>query len=736
MPRPLAAAALAALFAAAPFAQRQPLTLDDIYGPQARLLSGSASSALRWIDDPWLDDGHFLWPDENPDGAGWLRVDAVSGAREPLAEPSAVAASLAQLGVGSGPAESAARRRPAIFNPRRTAFLVIVDNDLFCYRLDEGVAVRLTSDGAPKEEATFSPDGRLVAFVSGNDLYVVTVDEPQPRRLTAEGGPDLLNGKLDWVYSEELYGRGRHRAYWWSPDSTRLAFLQIDDSSVPQYPLLDLLATHPAVEPLRYPKAGDVNPAARLGLAAVDGRTAVRWLTERASDVLIVNAGWAPDGRLAYQLQDRRQTRLELRTADPASGSSTTLFTESGPPWVERWDDASADPVWLSDGSFLWLSERSGWRHIYRYSRSGGLLGQLTTGDWEVRQIDGVDEKRGSIYFSATERSVLGLDSYRIELDGSGMRRLSDRPGTHQAFFNPSTTLFLDSWSDAATPPQVSLHRSSGDRVRTVESNPVPALDTYALSKPEFLQVKARDGFLMEAMLIRPPDFDPGKRYPVYQYAYGGPHRQTVVNGWRRSEYLFEQLLAQRGILIWLCDNRTASGKGAVSVWPVHGRFGETELRDLDDCAGWLAGQPYVDSSRMALAGYSFGGFLTAYAMTHPSRFSAGIAGGALTDWRDYDSIYTERYMGTPQDDPGAYRRSSPRFAAADLHGRLLLTHDLGDDNVHAQNTLQFAYELQKAGKSFQMMLYPAAGHGLTAPALVLHERRLMLDFVLQALRP
>jgi dipeptidyl-peptidase-4 len=240
----------------------------------------------------------------------------------------------------------------------------------------------------------------------------------------------------------------------------------------------------------------------------------------------------------------------------------------------------------------------------------------------------------------------------------------------------------------------------------------------------------------MEAMMIKPPDFDPSKRYPVYQFTYGGPHLQTVVNRWGYSQYVYHQLLAQRGIIVWMSDNRTASGKGMRSVQPLYRNFGESELRDIEDCAGWLKRQPYVDGSRMGIYGYSFGGYLASYALTHPSSFSMGIAGGPVTDWRDYDTVYTERYMGLPEDNPEGYVKSSPRFSAGDLHGDFLLIHDTGDDNVHLQNTMQFAQALQTAGKLFQMMLYPAAGHGVSDQAMVRHQAQVMLEFTIRALRP
>jgi dipeptidyl-peptidase-4 len=730
--------AIVALCSRATFAQQETLTLDDIYGPGASTrFNGNAAARLTFTENPWLDDAHFLWPNDNQGAAGWLRVDAASGKSEPLFDRDKLIDALARLPGITRQIASGVPRRPTNFNARHDGFLVTIGRDLFFYDISRDVAARLTDSDGLKEEATFSPDGRLVAFVTGGNLYVTSVTSPAARPLTTDGGPDVINGRLDWVYSEELYGRGNYRAYWWSPDSSQIVFLHFDEKLVPTYVLIDDNDYHPRVDTMRYPKAGDPNPLVTLGVASVSGN-GIRWVdTSKYMDFLLVNAGWTPDSRfVAYQVQDRKQTWLDFNVADATTGMTTVLFRESGNSWVERWDTSSADPIWLKDGSFLWLSERSGFRHLYRYTRSGALERQITSGDWEVRSVNGVDETNGWIYFSGTERSVLGNDVYRIKLDGTGRQRLPLASGTHRAIFNPGRSLFLDSRSDVTTPHQARLHRADGSDIRVVEANAVPALSEFRLSTPEFLRVRTRDGFEMEAMMIKPPDFDPSKRYPVYQYAYGGPHYQLVVNSWGYSEYLYNQLLAQHGVIVWMCDNRTASGKGVRSAFPLYKNFGELELRDVEDCVRWLKRQPYVDGSRIGIYGYSFGGYLAAYALTHPSSFSMGIAGGAVTDWRDYDTIYTERYMGLPEENPEGYVKSSPRFSAADLHGDLLLIHDTGDDNVHPQNTMQLVLELQKAGKPFQMMLYPAAGHGTSDVGLVRHERQTMLDFTIRALRP
>jgi dipeptidyl-peptidase-4 len=437
---------------------------------------------------------------------------------------------------------------------------------------------------------------------------------------------------------------------------------------------------------------------------------------------------------VAYQVQNRTQTWLDLNVWGIGSRATRTLFRESSPHWIASED--AREPMWLKDGSFVWLSERSGWRHAYHYRSDGTLIRQVTDGKWEVRTLHGLDQTDHWLYFSGTAHSPIGLDVYRIKLDGTTQQRLSSVDGTHTVRFNPALTMFIDRWSDASTPPQVVLRRNDGSQIRVLDANKVAALDDYRLSKPEFLRVPTRDGFVMEAMMIKPPDFDPARKYPVYQFTYGGPHAPKVQNAWGGTEYIYHQLLAQRGIIVWICDNRTASGKGAESAWALQRRFGDIELRDIEDGIRWLKNRPFVDGSRIGLHGWSYGGFMTAYALTHSRSFAMGIAGGTVSDWRDYDSVYTERYLGLPQDNPEGYRSSSPRWSAADLHGALLLIHGEIDDNVHLANTMQFAYALQRAQKPFRLMVYPKSRHSITDPALVRHMRATMLDFVMEHLKP
>ena len=713
--------------------QQKLLTIDDIFDPAKRVNFNGSTPTIRWLKD----GNHYLLTNDasRRDLPRLQKVNAATGEAVAFFDAAKMQAAFAALpGVTAQDARQLANRGNYNLNPAQTAVLINWSNDLFYYEFGSDRAIRLTSN--PEEEVgeEFSPDGRMISFVRGNNLYVEDLSmQRRERALTRDGSEKILNGRLDWVYQEELYGRGNFGAYWWSPDSSTIAFLRFDENPVPEFTVVDHIPYHQDIEITPYPKAGDPNPIVKLGVVSAAGGD-IRWVDTfkyQPADLLISKVSWSPDSKnVVYQAQNREQTFLDVNFADPREGKSTNIIHETSKAWVA----INEDPIWLKDGSFLWASERSGWEHLYHYSAAGKLLRQVTDGKWEVRSIEGVDEANGFIYFTATEHSHIAPNGYRIKLDGTGLTRLTTTEGSHRVDVSPAHNYFVDFWSDLNTPSQVRLYDASGKLVRVISENKVDALKQYKLGAAELLQVKTRDGFEMEAMMIKPPDFDPRKKYPVMSFTYSGPHAPQVRNGWGSTTYMFHQLLAQKGYIIWVCDNRTASGKGLESTWPVYKNFGELELRDLEDGVAWLKNQPYVDGSRIGIWGWSYGGFMTSYALTHSTSFKIGIAGGTVSDWRDYDSIYTERYMQTPQNNPEGYKKSSPAHAAKNLHGKLLLIHGSIDDNVHMQNTMQFVYELQKAGKQFQLMLYPKSRHGVTDPPLLKHMRQMMLDFIVENL--
>ena len=703
-------------------AQKKQLTLEAVYDPTQRIaFSGVVQSSFEWIDDDT-----FIWPRKNDQGRfdEWRLFDVATGTQRALIDRAKLQKALEGTGLTAEVAKEAAESDELELDAKQSAVVLSIADDLYLYSFARGTATRLTSAAGEEEEATFSPDGQRVAFVRNNDLYVVDLSGRE-RRLTTDGSRTTLNGKLDWVYQEEVYGRGTWKGYWWSPDSARIVFLQLDETPVPEYTVVDHIPYRPDLEVYPYPKAGDPNPRVALKIVPASGGEIVTVDNSRyaaGGEFLIVNVDWN-ERALTYQVQNREQTWLDLNTAS-ADGKSRTILRETTKAWV----DPIASPHWLADGTFLWRSDRNGWRHVYHYRADGTLVRQITNGEWEVRDLHGSDAR--FVYITATERSPIGQDTYRVRLDGSGLQRLSSAPGTHSTIFSPSMTYYVDKWSDVRTPDQVRVYTNDGRLARVVEENRVAVLAEYDLPAIDFLQVKTRDGFPMEAMMIRPTNFDPKRKYPVYQFAYSGPHAQSVRNAWGGVRTLFHQLVAQQGVIVWIVDNRSASGKGAVSAWHAYKNLGASELRDLEDGIAWLEQQPYIDGSRIMISGWSYGGFMAAYALTHSKQWSSGIAGAPVTDWRDYDSIYTERLMLMPQNNPDGYQTSAPRFAAKDLHGRLLLIHGTTDDNVHVQNTLQFAYELQQLGIPFEMMLYPKTRHSVTDKKTQFHVQGVMLDFI------
>ncbi len=736
-------------FASVAWAQDRMLTLDDIFDPDKPVPFSGRPIQIRG----WSKDGSSYLQFVN---GQMLRVNPATGQTSPLYDSKKLVSILTQTpGFTLDEANRIGQALPQ-FNADETAILINHNKDIWVYDIARGTVKKVTDTPKDEElEGDFSPDGKFVSFVRGMNLYVVDIATVKEKQLTRDGGEKILNGYLDWVYEEELYGRGNKRGYWWSPDSTRIAFLRTDESPVPKFVLADDTETNQRIENTDYPQAGDPNPLVTLGIADVTKtsiipnigrlpkvggkipRPIVRFgdvakfvdlKKYDPKDFLISRVAWSPDSRaVIFQAQNREQTFLDLNAAD-ADGKVTTLFTERTKAWVEAIDNLD----FLKDGTAVWQSERNGFKHLYLYDNNGRLVRQITDGRWEVSSYYGVDEKNGFVYFSAIGEGNDWINThiYRAKLDGSGMTRLTNAPGTHRAIFNPTFSHFIDVWSDINTPPQTRLHRADGTVEKVLDENKVPVLAAYKLGKPEFLKVKARDGFEMEAMRILPPDFDPNKKYPVFAYTYSGPHAPQVRNQWGGGRLMWHHMLAQKGYIIWICDNRTGSGKGVESTWPVYMRMGQTETQDLDDGFSYLKSLPYVDGDRLGMWGWSYGGYMTSYFMTRTKTLKMGIAGGLVGDWALYDSIYTERYMRTPQNNPDGYAKGSVIANAANLNGKLLIIHGTMDDNVHQQNAIKLIYELQKANKQFEFMTYPTQRHGVTNRRQARHMYEMMTRFI------
>jgi dipeptidyl-peptidase-4 len=683
------------------------LTLETLAHPTLKkTFVGTSATQLEW-----LPDGALLQTLREGEQLTLLQVDPATWASKPLAEPTLLQTALVRAGLPEAEAKAALGRGRYIWNEPHTAFLVEAAEQIFYLDVKAATAIRLI--GGSADEPAFSPDGAQVAFLRGNDLYRVEVATAQETRLTTGGGETVFNGRLDWVYQEEIYGRARgSKAFWWSPDSRCLAYLSLDDAQVPVFTLADDRTQPQKLLQARYPKAGDPNPVARLGVVDLMGRTT--WMTDPhpKPETLITRVAWDPLGRPVAIITDRVQSWLELHRFE--GSAATLLVKEQGGAWVdpEHFGDL---PLFFKDGGFLWESNRTGHCHVYRYDARGNLENAITGGVWDVRRLRGLDEAKGLLYFDATERSPIGIDVYRVGLDGKGLTRLTERPGTHAVRFNATHTAFLDTWSDIRTPPQQTLHDGSGKLQRLIDANPSEAWVAVAQGKVSFQKVSTRDGFPMETMLILPVNFDASKKYPVFQEIYGGPGTPEVRDSWSRNMPWY-QFLAQNGIVVWVCDNRSASAKGLASAFGIHRNLGAQELQDQLDGLAWLKAQGWADMNRVCLDGWSYGGFMTTYALTHSKAWKLGVAGAPVTDWRLYDSVYTERYMGLPKENPAGYETSSVLKAAQYLSGQLLLFHGTLDDNVHPQNSVMLIDALQKAGHPLQFVLLPGSAHGPRTP--------------------
>ncbi len=615
--------------------------------------------------------------------------------------------------------------------------LVLAGNRLFHYAFARKEAALMVEGLDPVPGVRPSPDGRFAAFVRANDLYAIEIVHGfgggKIRKIAGAGEDTRLTGRLDWVYQEEVYGRGKYAASWWSPDSGRLAFLEIDVSAVPMVAIAPPRGSDEPWERYRYPRAGEPNPRARVGIADV-GSGDVRWVRFpgwESTEHLVVRVRWSDDSRtVACQVQDREQTRLDLFFVDAGTGDATLVHAESGPmPWITPKDA----PWWLEDGTWLWPSERSGFTRIERYDASGEIVGEVTPPGWHVREIHAVIAESNTVCFSANRENSHSVQVCAVTIDDPGeVRILTPERGTHQPAFSKRGTYFIDVWSRRDRPPEITLH-SPGKRLHT--SPAATVLDRYDLGEVEAHTVMGPDGQALDATLIRPRDFDRTRRHPVLCYVYGGPGTPVVRDVWGGSAMLWHHMLASQGILVWMMDNRSARAIDAASAWTAHaGRgdgFGAAEFRDVEAGVAWLQSRPWVDPERLGIWGWSFGGYLAAYAMTHSAHFRAGIAGAAVTDWTLYDTVYTERYMGTPGRFAGAYRRSSILDAAANLQGKLLILHGTADDNVHVENSLRLVDVLQQARKDFELMLYPGARHAVEDAPQVYDLRRRMTEFLL-----
>jgi len=656
-------------------------------------------------------------------------MDAATGEKQLLVGADKLDSALPVEAQNTSQATGLGRHAPGQYQwaPNGEALLLQGGTALAWFDLKSQTAKPLVSGKEAIADPKISPDSKWVSFVRDHNVWLVRVADGKERSFTKGGSEEILKGELDWVYPEELE---LTTAYWWAPDSGSIAFLEMDERKVTQYPLVDFESPVGATDEERYPVAGGNNPIVRVYVGKVEGGEARVMDTGAETNIYLPRVEWLPDSkRVAIERLNRAQTVIDLLFADAGSGKSRVVMSEKDLYWININDDLT----FLRDGKrFLWSSEKTGYRHIYLYDMDGKQLAQLTNGDWEVTGLQGVDEAKGVVYFTETEKSPLERHLYRVGLDGSGFARVSKEEGTHAVKFAPGSGAYVDTYSTNLVPPKQELMHADGSRAGVINENKVPALDELHLSPVEFLQVKSHDGVELNAMMIKPPNFDAAKKYPVLVYTYGGPHAQVVTKSWGGAGTLWHELMAQHGYIIFALDNRGSAGRGHLFEEPIHFRFGAQEMSDQRDGAAYLKTLQYVDAKRIGIHGWSYGGHMTLHAMFEdPQDFKVGFAGGPVTDWHYYDSIYTERYIGLLPQNEQSYQESSPIENAKNLVGKLLIAHGTGDDNVHYANTLAVINELIENEKYAEVIALPGRGHGPTDPeARVVLWNRVMKFFL------
>lgn len=749
---PLLLAAAGAWGQQAPAAQNptQPLTVEAIFAGGG--ISGRVPSTVKWSPDN-RKVSYVVRDDGGEHGELWY-VDLAGG------KPAVLVArgkfdSLAAPESGlktEREREWRSRYKVAEYHwaPDSQHLLFDSNGQLWFYTLATGTGTHFPT-AEPVMDPKFSPDGNRISYVRNHNLCVRSVSGGEEQQLTRDKDENLLNGEVDWVYAEELDARSN---YFWSPDGRQIAFLQMNEIAVPAYPIEDFLPRNATVETQKYPKAGDPNPTVRLGVVD-SGGGAVHWLSlpELAhgkrnalpnvgapNDIYIPRFGWLSTGVLWVQVMNRAQDQLDLYFVDARSGKSRRVLSEKSDTWVQVSDDFHVLPAASSAGKakpaeqqFIWTSWRDGHTHLYLYSfdsqdplgADARLERQLTHGDYEVTEVEAAASD--VVYFLANQDDARQRQLYSVRWDGPEpqVREISQEHGTHETSFpdslDPSRpSFYVDKYSALMVPHRLSLCQVGAACHAFWESRSVAG---YALQPPQFVDFKAEDGTVLHGQLFMPAQIAPGAKVPLIMDPYGGPQGQVARDEWQNANpYLFNQILAREGIATLQVDNRGMGGRGKKFASVVQRNFGETELRDqLAALQQALASNPQLDGQRLGWWGWSYGGYMTLYALTHSDKFVAGFAVAPVTDWHDYDSIYTERYMGLPQQSEAAYKKSSPVNFASGLHGKLIIAHGTGDDNVHMQNTIQMTEALIVAGKPFQLMLYPRKTHSISGAADRIH---------------
>ncbi len=627
------------------------------------------------------------------------------------------------------------------WSPDAKTLLFPLGGELYLYdlgRQGRDAVRQLTHGEGFATDPKISPRGGFVSFVRERNLWVIDLASGKPLQLTRDGSATIGNGVAEFVADEEM---DRHTGYWWAPDDSAIAFARIDESPVPVQKRYEMYADRVEMIEQRYPAAGDRNVQVKLGVVAPRAGAAPKWVDlGREQDIYLARVTWRDPQRLTFQRQSRDQKTLELIETTLADGRQRTLVTETSRTWVPLHNDLR----FLKDDRFVWSSERSGFEHLYLASEDGATLTPLTSGAWPVDELLAVDEDAGKVYFRAGIESPLRSEIHAVPLASGAPVKLSRAAGMHSAAFANNASVYVDSWSNSTTPPQIELYRANGEKIATLLDNDLadpahPYAKYRDAQRPvEYGTLTAADGRTeLHYSLIKPAGFDPAKQYPVAVYVYGGPASQTVTDSWPgRGDHLFNQYLAQHGYVVFSLDNRGTPRRGRDFGGALYGVQGTVEVTDQLKGVEWLKRQPWVDGARIGVQGWSNGGYMTLMLLAKASdQYACGVAGAPVTDWGLYDTHYTERYMNLPAANPDGYREGRILTHIDGLTSPLLLIHGMADDNVLFTHSTNLMSALQKRGQPFELMTYPGAKHGLSG-SNALHRYRVAEDFLARCLKP
>ena len=600
-------------------------------------------------------------------------------------------------------------------------------SNYFVYDRETKIAEEL-SEGKQRL-AQFSPDASKVAFVKENNIFIKDILNNTEVQVTFDGEINkIINGATDWVYEEEFaFDNGMQ----WNASGNKIAYYRFDEENVPEFSMDLFTDLYPSQSQFKYPKAGEINSTVELFIYDLDSNKTIKANIDSEEEFYIPRIKWTLDENvLSVQRMNRHQNQLDFILVDAINGSSQTIFTENDAAYIDVTDNLT----FLNDGKyFIWTSEKSGFNHIYLYNLKGKQVRQITKGNYDVTDFYGIDESNNTVYFGSSERSPMHRDVYSVQLNGKNKKTLTSKIGTNSATFSTNYKYFINQYSNANTPYYFSLFDSNGNEVRMLKdnSNLNNSLAEYALCQKEFFNFKTTEGIYLNGWMMKPHNFDETKQYPVFMYLYGGPGSQQVTDSWGGANFLWFQMLTQQGYIVACVDNRGTGARGSEFKKCTYQQLGKLETEDQIEANRYLANLPYVDGSRIGIFGWSYGGYMSSLCILKGAdEFKMAIAVAPVTNWRYYDSIYTERYMRTPQENASGYDDNSPINHVEKLKGKYLLVHGSADDNVHYQNTMEMTNALVNANKQFDLFIYPNKNHGIYGGYTRLHLFTKMTNFI------